>query len=236
MLAKVQSGAVVGVEGLLIEVEVDLARGLPSFSTVGLAEGAVREAKDRVKAAVKNGGYEFPTGKITVNLAPASVRKEGAGYDLPIALGILTAAGIIDSLHLSSVSTLVIGELSLDGTVKPVRGILSMATAAADNGVRRLLVPVRNAREAAVIPGIQVIGIEHLSQAVEYLCGINVIEPTVVDVDQLFHRQIIHEADFEDVKGQEHVKRALEIAAGGGHNIVMLCTFTPHALHRQAIM
>ncbi|WP_028579064.1 YifB family Mg chelatase-like AAA ATPase [Desulfogranum japonicum] len=221
MLAKVLSGAVIGVDGLMVEVEVDLAKGLPAFSTVGLAEGAVREAKDRVKAAIKNGGYAFPVGKITVNLAPASVRKEGAGYDLPIALGILAAAGLVDGEKLSSGSILVIGELSLDGTVKPVRGILSMTMAAAKKGIRRVLVPLENASEAAVIPNVKVMGVEHLSQAVEYLCGLNNIQPTAVDVHELFQYQIVHEADFEDVKGQEHVKRALEIAASGGHNILM---------------
>lgn len=135
MLAKVKSGAVAGVNGLMVEVEVDLAQGLPAFSTVGLAEGAVREAKDRVKAAIKNGGYEFPQRKITVNLAPASIKKEGAGYDLPIALGILASSGIIPSDTFAD--TAVVGELSLDGSVKRIRGVLSMVLAARDNGVKR---------------------------------------------------------------------------------------------------
>jgi len=219
MLARIFSGAVIGVNGLLVEVEVDIAFGLPAFSTVGLPEGAVRESKDRVKAAIKNCGYDFPSRRITVNLAPADVKKEGAGYDLPIALGILAAAEVFTS----SISDryAVIGELSLDGGVRPTRGILPMALSARKAGLAGIVVPAANAREAAVVSGIEVIGIETLHQAVEFLAGIAVLPPTVVDVESIFRDEAVYDMDFDEVKGQEHVKRALEIAAAGGHNVLM---------------
>lgn len=219
MLAKILSGAVVGVDGLPVEVEVDIAYGLPAFSTVGLPEGAVRESKDRVKAAIKNCGYDFPGRRITVNLAPADVKKEGTGYDLPIALGILAAAGTLVSNLLDRYA--VVGELSLDGGVRPARGVLPMALAARDTGLTGILVPVANAGEAAVVAGIEVIGVDSLHQAVEFLAGLKSISPTTVDVTSIFRQESVYEMDFNEVKGQEHVKRALEIVAAGGHNVLM---------------
>ncbi len=219
MLAKVISCSVSGVDGLLIQVEVDLAQGLPAFSTVGLPEGAVREAKDRVRAAIKNSGYDFPPRRITVNLAPAAVKKEGTGYDLPIALGILAAAGILQSDVLAQ--TAIVGELSLDGTVRPVPGVLSMALAARQEGISRFLVPVANASEAAIVQGLEVYGIERLDEAVEFLAGLKTLAPLSLDPADLFARHEGYQVDFADVKGQEYAKRALEIAASGGHNLLL---------------
>ena len=220
MLAKILSSAVIGIDGYLVEVEVDIARGLPTFTIVGLPEASVKESKERVKAAINNSGYAFPDDRITVNLAPANIKKEGTGFDLPIALGILCATGVVPKEALAS--HLVLGELSLDGRIKPVNGTLPMALAAEAADHVGIVVPFENGREASVVVGIDVIPVKTLSDVVEYLRGSLQISPYKADLDELFNRAGRPDVDFSEVMGQEHVKRALEIAAAGGHNILMV--------------
>lgn len=220
MLAKVLSSAVLGVDAYVVEVEVDITMGLPAFATVGLPDGAVRESKDRVKSAIKNTGYRFPPHRITVNLAPADVKKEGAGFDLPMAVGILAATGLVNRDNLQRY--LIIGELSLDGKVKPTKGALPVALAARNNGLAGIIVPEANSKESAVVQGVKVFAATHLSQVVDFLNESCDMSPTSIDVEDLFSKHSPYEVDFNEVKGQEHVKRALEIAAAGGHNVLMV--------------
>ena len=220
MLARVLSSAVFGIDAYMVEVEVDIALGLPAFATVGLPEGAVKESKDRVKAAVKNCGYEFPPRRITVNLAPADIKKEGAAFDLPMAIGILSATEIIRKDKLDHY--FILGELSLDGQVKPVRGALPIAVAARAAGLSGILLPRGNANEAAVVKGIDILPLDNLTDCVEFLNGDLHIDPIEADLDEIFRKELNYPVDFNDVKGQEHVKRCLEVAAAGGHNIIMI--------------
>ena len=180
MLAKVVSSSLVGIDAILVDVEVDISPGLPQFATVGLPDGAVKESKDRVKSALKNSGYEFPSRKITVNLAPADIRKEGAAFDLPISIGILAATGVVKVRKTRDY--LLLGELSLDGSVKPVRGCLSVAVAARRAGFAGIMVPRENAREGAVVEGIEVIGVSELAEVVQFLNGEREIPPCRVDL------------------------------------------------------
>jgi magnesium chelatase family protein len=220
MLAKINSAALYGIDALRVEVEIDLASGLPQLATVGLPEGAVKESKDRIRAAVKNCGYTFPAKRITINLAPADIKKEGSAYDLPMAVGILAAEGNVEKNLLNDY--LLIGELSLDGSVKPVRGALSIAMAAKKEKVKGLILPEQNAPEAAVVSEVQVLGVRDLPQVVEFLNGTQAITPTTANLDDLFSQHSQYNTDFNDVKGQQHVKRALEVAAAGGHNVILV--------------
>ncbi|UCF90653.1 MAG: YifB family Mg chelatase-like AAA ATPase [Desulfobacterales bacterium] len=220
MLAKVFSSALLGIDAYRVEVEVDITSGLPTFTTVGLPEAAVKESKERVKSAINNSGYRFPDDRITVNLAPADIKKEGTGFDLPIALGILAATGLISQEIISRY--MVLGELSLDGRIKPVKGSLPTALAAKNDGYSAIIVPYDNGREASVVQDIAVLPAKTLSQVVGFLRGFSPIKPEKADIAAIFASDGRFEIDYAEVMGQEHVKRALEIAAAGGHNLVMI--------------
>ncbi|NLY43393.1 MAG: ATP-binding protein [Clostridiaceae bacterium] len=220
MIAKVKSCGLMGVDGYIVDVEVDISSGLPSFDIVGLPDAAVRESKERVRAAIKNCNLRFPVKRVTINLAPAHIKKEGPSFDLPITIATLIAS---EQLNINHVETyMFLGELSLSGELRPINGVLPMAIAAQRCGIKNIILPVHNAYEAAVVKGIKVFPANNLYEIVMHLTGEKPLEPFEIDIDKYFSSNIRYDVDFSDVKGQENVKRALEIAAAGAHNCLML--------------